>query len=185
MEGISSSELNEEWRDVKGFEGWYKISNLGRLKALKKVVNTHGKIVAIDKEVILSPNTRGRDRLYKSFRLQKGDTRRIASIHRLVAEAFIPNPNGLPIVDHINRDKTDNRAINLRWCDNFENRRNCDYNLFFTINGKTKILEDWCREYGIGRSTVKFRLNKGMDIISALTNPIMTPREAKLCRTKE
>lgn len=179
MQGI------EEWRYIEGFDGRYQVSNLGRVRSLKNIVSTHGKKVVIDKVTIFKPYNTGKDRNYLTVGLTKEGERKICRVHRLVAEAFIPNPNKLPMVDHINRITSDNRVDNLRWCDGKENRRNCNYNLFFTINGQTKILEDWCNEYGINRSTVKYRLNKGLDIVSALTNPIMTPKEAALCNKRK
>jgi hypothetical protein len=180
-EGVSSTEL-EEWRDIKGYEGRYQVSNLGRVRSLMTHISSHGVKHEIYKTIIFKPGYCGRNGGYECVGLMKDGKRNRHRIHRLVAEAFIPNPNNLPMVDHINRNKSDNRVENLRWCDGLTNRRNCDYNRFFTIDGETKILTDWCDIYKINFSTVRFRLGKGMDILSALTNPIMTPREARLCR---
>lgn len=181
-EGISSTEPAEEWRDIEGFDGRYQVSNLGRVRMTRTYNSSHGVKHEIPKIVVLRPGYCGRNGGYRCVGLMKDGVRRRFRVHRLVAETFVPNPNNLPIVDHINRNKSDNRVENLRWVDGETNRRNCDYNLFFTINGETKILEDWCREYRIGRSTVKYRLKNGMSILDALTQPIMTPKEAALCR---
>lgn len=172
----------EEWRDIAGYEGRYQVSNLGRVRSLLTHTSSHGKVHKTEKTTIFKPGYCGRNGGYSCVGLTKCGKRNRHRVHRLVADAFIPNPNNYPMIDHINRNKMDNRVENLRWCDGKDNRRNCDYNLFFTINGETKILEDWCNQYGIGRSTVKYRLNKGLDILSALTNPIMTPKEARACR---
>lgn len=181
-EGVSSTDLTEEWRDIKGYDGRYQVSNLGRVRSLTTYISSHGVIHEIQKTTIFKPGYCGRNGGYKCVGLMKDGKRNRYRVHRLVAEAFIPNPNNLPMIDHINRNKSDNRVENLRWCDGLTNRRNCDYNRFFTIDGETKTLTDWCNIYNIKFSTVRFRLGKGMDILSALTNPIMTPKEAYLCR---
>ena len=183
MQGIRTEDLpNEEWRDVKGYDGRYQVSNLGRVKSLMTHNSSHGVRHEIYKTTIFKPGHCGRNGGYECVGLMKDGKRNRHRVHRLVAEAFIPNPNNLPMIDHINRNKSDNRVENLRWCNGATNRRNCNYNSFFTIGRETKTLTDWCNIYNINFSTVRFRLEKGMDILSALTNPIMTKREAALCK---
>lgn len=174
----------EEWKDIKGFEGRYQVSNLGRVRSLKTFMSSHGTVYEIDKITVFKPGYCGRNGGYQCVGLMKNGKRNRYRVHRLVADAFIPNPNNFPMIDHINRNKSDNRVENLRWCDGKENRRNCDFNRFFIINGEEKTLTEWCEIYNIGFSTVRFRLNKGLDIINALTTPIMTPKEAALCNRR-
>ena len=92
---------NEIWRDIPGFER-YQVSSLGRVKSLRKTVT------------IMSPSKSSR---YCQVTLYKNGKRHYRKVHRLVAEAFIPNPDNLPCVNHKNEDKTDNRVDNLEWCD--------------------------------------------------------------------
>ena len=98
--------MTEEWRDIDGYEGLYQVSNLGRVKSLN--YNHTGT------EKIMKPykNTWG----YLKVSLSKERKNKLISIHRLVAKAFISNPDNLPQVNHINEVKTDNRAVNLEWC---------------------------------------------------------------------
>jgi len=102
--------MAEIWKPIKDYEGLYEISNLGRVKSLPR----NG---TIKTEKILIPNMSGR---YARIGLRNKIKIRY-SVHRLVAEAFIPNPNNLPQVDHINGDRYDNRVENLRWVTAKEN----------------------------------------------------------------
>lgn len=104
---------NEEWRDIKGYEGLYQVSNLGRVKSLPKYRKTIYEYVS--KPMILSPRARGR-KGYLAVALNKDGKTKQFGIHRLVAQAFCPNPNGYVEVNHKDEDKTNNRADNLEWC---------------------------------------------------------------------
>lgn len=105
--------MKEIWKDVKEYEGLYKVSNLGNIKALKKIqVFPNGGIV-IREEKLLKPNKVKNG--YLNVRLYNGEQKGYG-IHRLVARAFIPNPNNLSQINHINGNKNDNRVENLEWC---------------------------------------------------------------------
>ena len=93
----------EVWKDVDGFEGVYQISNLGRLKSFRD--KTDGKILS-------NKNKKGD---YFSVILRKGDKVKSTRIHRLVAEAFIPNPDNLHQVHHKDGNKQNNCVDNLEW----------------------------------------------------------------------
>lgn len=103
------SKMEEVWKKVEGFEGFYEVSDLGRVRSW---IDSHRNRIAEPK--ILNPaNDRGG---YLFVNLYKDGRRKTFLIHRLVAQAFIPNPGNLPQVNHIDECKTDNRATNLEWC---------------------------------------------------------------------
>lgn len=100
-------EKMEMWKPISGYEGLYEVSNFGRVKSLK-----------FGKEKILTP---GNYKGYLSVQLCKDGKRKMMRVHRLVAEAFIPNPNKLETVNHKDEDKTNNSANNLEWMSSVDN----------------------------------------------------------------
>ena len=92
----------EHWKEIAGYEGLYQVSNLGRVKSLK-----------YGKEKILKP--RKTHNGYLKVGLYKDWHRKYLFVHRLVAEAFIPNQNNLETVNHKDEVKTNNVASNLEW----------------------------------------------------------------------
>lgn len=115
--------MKEVWKDIDDFKGVYQISNLGRLKSFKKEAN--GKVLS-------NTNKKGD---YFSVILRKGDRVRSTRIHRLVAEAFIPNPKKLSQVHHKDGNKQNNRVENLEWISVREHRLITQQQKPSTING--------------------------------------------------
>lgn len=98
--------MTETWAYIKGYEGKYMVSNTGLVKALN-FMNT-------GKERIMRQSLNGKG--YHQLCLTLNNKKRTWRVHRLVAEAFVPNPNGYPTVNHIDENKDNNSAQNLEWC---------------------------------------------------------------------
>ena len=108
---------SEIWKDVVGYEGYYQVSNLGRVKPIER---SRSGAVTIDGFKRFAVTNTG----YLRSPLNKDAKQSNESLHRLVAKAFVPNPKNKPCVDHVNGNKLDNRAENLRWCTHSENSAN-------------------------------------------------------------
>jgi hypothetical protein len=110
---------NEVWKDVAGYSGLYQISNLGRVKSTEKLHRIGNGAYQPRPERIRVPrlNTDG----YYKLMLSKDGVKKMYAIHRLIAMAFIPNPESKPCINHKNGVKTDNRIENLEWCTYSEN----------------------------------------------------------------
>ena len=101
----------EIWKDIKGYEGLYQVSNLGRVKGLDRYVNCkYGRRKIKGK--IMNYTTRSG---YNVLVLRRNNKRQSKQVHRLVAEAFIPNPNNYPVVNHKDTNRKNNHVSNLEW----------------------------------------------------------------------
>jgi len=104
---------NEIWKDIPGYEGYYQVSNIGRVKSLsRKVYNREG--YHISKERILKQHSNKGG--YRRTRLLKNGIFKTLFVHRLVALAFIPNPNKYPDINHKDENPSNNCVENLEWC---------------------------------------------------------------------
>lgn len=113
----------EVWRDVPGYVGHYQVSTYGRVKSLLRIIRypyrTKTSYKICKPQIILSHKTKWGG--YLSVGLAMHSIKKKFKVHRLVAMAFISNPEKKPFINHKNGIKTDNRVINLEWCTRSEN----------------------------------------------------------------
>lgn len=108
----------EIWKDIKGYSGYYQVSNLGNIKSLERFVRSkNGKLMFLG-EIILKPNIINTG--YRQVGLNKPvngvNTRRVFLVHRLVAGEFLVNPSRYPNINHKDGNKLNNRVENLEYC---------------------------------------------------------------------
>jgi hypothetical protein len=106
----------ETWKDIKGYEGIYQISNLGRVK---RISNIHWCNLKYRDNYYLKPLDNGKG--YLRIKLTVNNKSRRVMLHRLIAEVFIENPNNYPFVNHIDGNKKNNNINNLEWCTQSQN----------------------------------------------------------------
>lgn len=135
--------MKEIWKDIKDYEGHYQVSNLSRVKSIK-----------FGKERILKQHIRGG---YYSVVLSKNGILKIFKVHRLVAQAFIPNPNNYKEVNHKDENKANNVVSNLEWCDRKYNQNygtrteKCSKKVYqYTLDGK--FVKEWKSTAECGRN---------------------------------
>lgn len=135
----------EMWRDIEGFEGLYQISSYGRVKSLQ--MYTMGRIIKRDK--ILKPFSNGNG--YLVVHLRKNNKRFVKYVHRLVSEAFIPNPNKYPCINHMDESKNNNKADNLEWCTFRYNNNYGNHNIKLS-KSKLKLVDQYDKDLNLVRT---------------------------------
>lgn len=116
-------EEKEIWKDIAGYEGYYMVSNMGNVKSLERTVwNSRGYYRTVH-ERILKP--RKNNKGYLCVILYKDGKAKFYTVHQLVGNAFLSNPQGYKELNHRDEDKTNNNADNLEWC---SRSYNCSYN---------------------------------------------------------
>ena len=149
--------MEDVWKDVVGYEGLYKVSNLGRVKTLQKQVGRK------EPEKILTPSEIWTG--YLRLGLRKEGKTKNTYVHRIVAQTFIPNEEHKPIINHINGDRKDNRVENLEWCTYGENSNSSKkitssdrYNSIKVVDNYGNVFSSYreaSRHWNISANTVK------------------------------
>lgn len=111
--------MKEIWKQIEGYEGLYEVSNLGRVKALERLVLNNGGLQKRHEKIL-----RASGRTHLGVTLCKDGKTKRYSVHRLVAKAFIDNPYNKPYIDHIDTNPRNNCVSNLRWVTAQENCMN-------------------------------------------------------------
>ena len=166
--------MKEIFKDVKGFEGLYKVSNKGEVKSVKRVVN-HGNFNTERKlkERTIKPWDDGHG--YNCVSLSKDGKVYKKKVHRLVLEAFVENEFNKPTVNHINENRKDNRLENLEWATYEENNNHGGHNKRVSLHYQNNVIQrdlegnfiaefhnsaEASRQTGIGVSCIRKCVNK-------------------------
>lgn len=177
--------MKEIWKDIKGYEGYYQVSSFGRVRALNRVVNYKDMYGNISKRFIKGkmlktcyvPNS------YPSLSLSIKNVVKHHSVHRFVAQAFVPNPLKKEEVNHIDSNRENNHVSNLEWCTHAENMEHTiksgkgifslkKRHKYITLNGITKTYTEWAEETGIPVLRIRWRVLAGQKPEDILKNEV-------------
>lgn len=112
--------MSETWSPVSGYEDYYEVSNAGRVRGIARLVPHNMRPHQSIRARILTPRSKASGHLVVTLR--RGKTgHATAMVHRLVALAFLPNPQALPVVQHLDHNPANNRVENLQWCTQADN----------------------------------------------------------------
>lgn len=142
--------MQEIWKPLIRFNSFYEVSNYGNIKSVRRYKNNNGGKVLVNELILKQQITK---KGYKSIRILFERKKYSLVVHRLVAKAFIPNPNNLPQVNHKDEVKTNNNVENLEWCNN---RYNSHYSKI-NLNSTSKYIgvhfvekyNKWCSQIKI------------------------------------
>lgn len=113
----------EQWKPVVGYEGYYEVSDRGRVRSTDRTVPSSSRNGGFRHRPSVILRQKERRNGYMSLSLSLNGVIKDVLVHRLVAKAFLPNPNGFDQVNHKNMNKADNRVENLEWCDQSMNMK--------------------------------------------------------------
>ena len=167
----------EVWKDIKEYEGHYQVSNIGRIKSLNRIMEVRKGVPQSKKEIILK-TFKNKDGYIKHKLSLNGKEKSFAA-HRLVAEAFLENPQNKLEVNHINGIKDDNRIDNLEWCTRSENiihalKTNLKIPQKGSVHGMSKLTEKEVLEIRIiGRGKSLKEIGKMYNVHQSLISLIL------------
>ena len=167
-----SMTVEEVWKNVVGYEGLYQVSNLGNVRSVDRNI-FNGKTLAKKRGKTMKSYVVRNG--YVSTRLSKNGEVKNCLVHRLVAMAFIPNPNNLPQVNHKDENKQNNHVDNLEWCDRLYNnnygtakarhsaskKENPPNAILYEYENEVHSLKEWAKIKNVSYDKVKRRYKKG------------------------
>lgn len=170
---LYNDSMQEEWRDVVGYEGFYQVSNLGRVKSVSRTqeIVWNGKIVkkSIKGKIIAQTKQNGG---YLMANLSMNGKRKECTVHRLVAIAFVDNPDGLKEVNHKDGNKENNTVDNLEWCNRSDNlkhrarvlgqRGNAVKVRCIDTGEEFEAIKDAAEKVGVSDTSIHTALKKGV-----------------------
>lgn len=160
--------MDEIWADIPHYEGHYQVSNLGRVKSL--YYRNNNSFIPNREKILKQLDANG----YKRVRLFEKGIHNQFSVHRLVAQVFIPNPENKPCINHIDGNKENNKVDNLEWCTYSENEQHSR-----KVLGKEPINRKKVNQYDLKDNFLKqFKslaeagrsINKNYTLISSCCN---------------
>lgn len=125
--------MTEEWKEVEGYEGLYAVSNIGRVKSLC----FRNKQITFKRDHVLAQHFAWNGRIL--IDLSKDGVHKCVTLHRLVAQAFIPNPDNLPQINHKDGNPKNCCVDNLEWCTASHNMKHAYHN---GLNEKTRLMNE-------------------------------------------
>jgi len=153
--------MEEIWKDIEGYEGYYQVSNLGRVKGLDRyITSTAGNLRFVPSKFLIDRLDSGG---YMYYGLRKSGKKNFRT-HRLVAKYFIPNPENKPQVNHIDGNKLNNSIENLEWVTQSENEKHA-----YALGLKN--------QKGSKNNTAKLNEKQALEIYELAWEGILTRRE--------
>ena len=163
--------MNEEWRDIQGFEGLYQISNYGRVKSLDHYASNGFKEILYQGKILKLHPHNG----YLITHLCKNNIVKTIAVHRLVAMVFVENPNNYSQVNHLDGNKSNNHFENLEWCDQRHNvihrvltglrklkvPRDC-FQYIYEEKKKGRSIQSLANEFHVGKTRI-WQIVKGVE----------------------
>lgn len=144
--------MDEIWKDIEGYEGLYQVSNMGRVKSLERTRNMnlpgHKKPAPVPERILKFGESHG----YLAVTLAKGGVNRKIRVHKLVALAFIPNPDRKPDINHKDGNKHNNAVENFEWVTAKENQQHALATGLRRGENRRKIVNKYSRDGAFIRS---------------------------------
>ena len=180
--------MKEIWKDITGYEGIYQVSNFGRIRSLDREIKNKtifgsscryfakGKIL----KARFSKNKKIGYVNYPRVVLRKNNLPKQFCVHKLVAQAFIPNPQKKPQVDHIDSNPLNNCVSNLKWCTQKENNNNpISRKRRSSIFYNGTLAKEIALRNGISKTAFYLRLRYGWSLKNAITKPMINKLKKK------